>query len=349
MKFSFHSFVFALLALFIISCGDDDDCCVGPELSGDVYVVSEGQFLQGNASLEIYNSDAKSITNGVFAQANGRGIGDVLQSITFNDNLAYLIVNNSQRIEVINVDDHSLVTTITGGFSSPRYGVVVGDNLYVSELFTPEVHIIDLNTNTITGTIATEVPVEELVVHNNLIFASANNFLNPLNKVYVINTETNTVTDEIEVGANPNSMIKDGDEFIWVMCTGIISDSITIDQSLYRINTTTLTVDKSFEFTGEIPSYPGRLAINGSGDELYFDRSSGIRRLNIDATSLPSATLIPVTGSLYGIGINPINGDIYLADPVDFQSPGVITIYDEEGTLLDSQTTGVNPSRFYFR
>ena len=56
----------------------------------------------------------------MFFQTNGTPLGDVVQSITQFNNNAYVVVNNSNKIEVIDITNFSSIATITG-FTSPRY------------------------------------------------------------------------------------------------------------------------------------------------------------------------------------------------------------------------------------
>ena len=244
----FSFIVFASLLCGIGACADDDCCDPIPDPPGaEIWVVNEGGFLLGNASLDIYDTDNKVYRTSVFDNANGRGIGDIFQSITFHGDKAYLIVNNSQRIEVINTSDYSLITTISRNIYSPRYGVVVGDNLYVSDLSRPFIYIINTATDAVVDSIPTGVPVEDMIVHEKNIFASANNFSAPLNQIHVVSTEQHQIIDNIEVGQNPNVMIKDAQDMIWVMCDGQYAVSGT--EGLYRINPNTKQVDKSFDYT----------------------------------------------------------------------------------------------------
>ncbi len=336
-------------AFFILACSDDEDCCSTVE-SGDVFIVSEGQFTQGNATLDIYNTTSDLVQVGAFAIKNSRPLGDILNSITFFDDRAFLIVNNSQRIEVIREDDYSSIATITENLNSPRFGVIVQEKLYVSELFSPQVHVFDANSYSALGSITTPQPVEEMVVHDNLIFATATAFLAPLHHVYIMDVNAMTVIDSIEVGGNPNAIVKDAQDNIWVMCNGFVMDTTIVEnQGLYRINPVSRTVEGSMEFENMFPTYPGRLVLDPSdGRTLYMDRPGGIARMDIQDTEVPSSNFIS-TSSVYGLGIHPQSGFIFVGDANDFVSPGALRIFDKNGNLVSAHTTGVSPARFYFR
>ena len=68
-----------------------------------------------------------------FLKCNGRPLGDVPNSMIINGYLAYIVVNNSGKIEVINRNSLESVATING-LISPRNMAVVNDNkAYVIE------------------------------------------------------------------------------------------------------------------------------------------------------------------------------------------------------------------------
>jgi len=101
------------LVLVIQSC---EDQVIGPPLvapMGDerVAVLCEGNFMWGNAKLDIVTTDTTGtrIWNNAYESVNNKPIGDVLQSgLVAGDNL-FLSVNNSGK--VLGLDPKSLKQT----------------------------------------------------------------------------------------------------------------------------------------------------------------------------------------------------------------------------------------------
>ena len=91
----------------------------GEEPEG-VFIVCEGNFMYGNASLSFYLPSSGELQNEVFARANGMKLGDVAQSMTIHDGTAYIVVNNSGIVFGIDPETFRIERVIRG-IGSPRY------------------------------------------------------------------------------------------------------------------------------------------------------------------------------------------------------------------------------------
>lgn len=73
---------------------------------GTAYVLNEGTWGSNNATLSRVDIATGAISNGVFAAANGRGLGDVAQDVVVYGGKAYITVSFSNTIEVVNPADN---------------------------------------------------------------------------------------------------------------------------------------------------------------------------------------------------------------------------------------------------
>jgi hypothetical protein len=48
------------------------------------------------------------------------------------------------------------------------------------------------------------------------------------------------------------------------------------------------------------------------------------------------------------LGVDPVNGDIYIGDPKDYQSNGVVYRFSSTGVLKNEITAGIIPAAFGF-
>ncbi|MFM7022754.1 MAG: DUF5074 domain-containing protein [Flavobacteriales bacterium] len=337
----FFHFLIALIFLSLVSCIKDkppvDHNKVDLTSSG-VYIVNEGNFQFGNASVSYYDIAANSAQEDVFKSVNNKALGDVAQSMYAANGRLYIVVNNSGKIEVVDTSTFISSGKITG-LISPRFFVPVNSTkAYVSDYLANAISVVDLSTSSVSGSIPCTGWTEEILLSNGKVFVTNMQ----RDKVYVINTTTDVITDSIAVNYSSNSIQQDKNGKIWVLCGG---DS-KISGGLHRINPTTLKVEASFTFAS---GNPWRLKMNGSKDTLYF-LNKGVYAFPITASALPSQALIAEGNrSYYGLGVDPLSGVIYVADAMDYVQKSTIYRYTANGTLLSSFKAGINSSDFYFK
>jgi DNA-binding beta-propeller fold protein YncE len=344
-----NAIIFCLLLSCFVACkkdkpltGTDNPLPIpGTSLSGGVYVVNEGNYKWGNASLSYFNLSDSAINPDLFKSANERPLGDVFQSMELISQTAYLVVNNSAKIEVINALNGNSLATITG-LNSPRYFLPYKQKAYVSDYSGGAISVIDLNSNTIIKTIPCNGWTEELLLSNGKIFIT--NLTRDY--VYVLNPETDLISDSIKVGYASNSIKKDLNGKLWVLCGG--SSSKGQPGSLYRINPADHKIEADFQFQ-KANQNPFKLRINAKGDMLYFIEN-GIQKFPIDAAALPLFPFIAEEGrNFYGLGIQPKTGHVYVTDAIDYVQKGKVLIFSENAGFLYSFTAGIIPSDFYFQ
>jgi len=308
---------------------------------GGIFIVNEGLFMQGNGELSFINLGVNHQFNDVFFQANNKNLGDVFQSINIINGNAYLVVNNSSKIEMINPFTFKSVGTITG-LKSPRYIVKTSTNkAYVSDLYDNHISIIDLTTNLITGKIPFKGWSEEMLSLNGKMYVT-----NIRSKfIGIIDENTNLLIDSIETPFAPKNIVKDSANNIWVLC----GDANALDKRhfLIKINVNQNRVEKKLEI--KVPnSSANRLKINKEGNTLFWIDES-VFKMNIYDTILPANALINNEKKLfYGLGIDPFKNEIYVSDVKDFNSISDVYRYNFNGQLLGKFSAGKITSDFYF-
>ena len=313
-----------------------------------VFIVNEGNFMYGNASLSYYSPQKKYAENEVFIQANGIKLGDVAQSMTIRNELGYIVVNNSGIIFIIDINTFKVKGTISG-FVSPRYMHFVSDSkAYVSDLYSSKIYIVNPQTRKITGSISTgkHKSTEQMVQCGKYVYTNCWSYDN---KIMVIDSETDRITDSITVGIQPNSLVIDKNNKLWALTDGGYANNPYGHEipSLYCINTADLTVERKFDFA--LSDSPSSLCINSSGDTIYYINNS-VWRMNILDTNLPSQPFIPYNRTLYyGLGVSPRTSEIYLVDAIDYVQNGKMYRYTPQSHCIDTITTGICPSTLCFK
>ena len=257
----------------------------------------------------------------------------------YNNNY-YLVVNNSHKIEVTSAYDLKQTATITG-FNSPRYILPITYNkAYVSDLYASTIQIVDLNTNTITGSIPSYSNTEEMALIYNKAFVTCGS----TNYCYVINTITDVVTDSINVGKGASSIIIDKNSKVWVLASG--SSTASQVGKLVRINPITLQIELSLAFTSV--DSPNQLCINKTRDTLYY-LNKGICQYPIGNGALPASPLVNQGSKVYyGLGVNPVDYNIYVSDAIDYVQKSMIEIYSVNGNFKTSFHAGYISNGFVF-
>lgn len=333
------------LFLIVVSCQKTP---VYPNLhfsfGGGVLILNEGNFRGGNGSLSFYSYDSSKIYNDLFYNVNGRSLGDVPNSIEIKGDKAYIVVNNSGKIEVIDQSSLESRATIRGLISPRNIGILSDYKAYVSSLYSDSLAIINLTDFSISGYINLRRTSEAMAVAGDKVFVS--NWAGG-NEIMVISTLNDRVVDSIEVGIEPESMVLDKFGKLWVLCNGGWARQNFA--KLIEINPVTNSIEKTLVFPTKDAS-PSCLKIDGTGQTLYFI-DNGIRQLNISDIAIPSGHIIEQkTGEyFYKIGINPINNDIFVTDAVDFSQQGYVSIYTDKGTFLSKQRVGIIPGAMCFK
>ena len=365
MKFS-KLFLSALAAsLLFVSCSEDDNLPdryipLGAYDSG-VLVLNQGGFGHGDASVSYISFGFTAFENDIFSLVNPDIIlGDTAQDVGLYGTSAYIILNGSNKIEIVNRYTLQSTGTIDEGLSNPRYMAVYNGRGYVTnwgDAANPNddyVAIIDLATNTVTGNISVAEGPERIIENEGKLYVAQTGGYGYGDKISVISTSNNAVTT-VTVGDVPNSIqIKDG--FLWVGCAGRpIYSGVETAGKLVKVNIATNTVATTFAYT-EVTKHISNLVLEGSS--AYYTVDSGIFKFDLTENSLPATPKFTTTAQgVYGVYSFAIKrGHIYVGDAGDYEHDGHVYIYSlgtevEQkplGTLENSFTVGVIPAGFYF-
>jgi YVTN family beta-propeller protein len=317
-----------------------------------VFILNEGTFTYANASLSFYDFDKNTVENNLFFKVNDAPVGDVGQSLAKIGDDLYIVVNNSKYIYKVNAKTIKYKKKIEG-FNSPRQMLQVSENkAYVTDIESPGFWTMDLSTNVLTfvdNGSATEAMVK---VGNEVFMSNWSNYYVPAgsNKtVQVIDCETDALIATIEVAQEPNSMVVDKNNHIWVSCSGGYMPPC--DPAIVCIDAATHSVLHQFDLAEG--SYPSGLAVDAAGENIYF-MNGGYGTLNIykvsaDATELPDTPFITSEGKVfYNLKVNPENGDLYVTDAKNYVQNGDLLRYSADGTLLGTFPLGIIPSYMLF-
>ncbi|MFN8355881.1 MAG: DUF5074 domain-containing protein [Spirosomataceae bacterium] len=353
-----YTYVGLSVSFYLVSCSQDDAETSLPYDAG-IVVINEGAYGKGNGSLSFLGRETNSIVYDIFKKENAVSLGDVVQSYQETNGQGYAVVNNSNKVEVVNARTFKSVRTVTKDLVQPRYSVVANGKLFVTcwDNYNPDytfkkgwVSVVDITTFQTDKTISLGKGPEGMIVVGNELFIanSEENFIS------VIDTQTYALT-MITVPNNPVQFVKDTNGKLWILCKGKFGEK----SQLVRLNTTT----KQLELTLTVGTHPskkaGNLAIDSFGKTLFFtynfyDAADGYKykgevySFSINDTSIQTDKPL-VNKAFYGLGIDPQTNAIYGALVPSFTQSGYVYRYRISGQLIDSLKAEIGPNGFFFK
>ena len=348
------SLLLALGSFLLTACEPKEEATPTGKYENGVLIVNEGLFNNGTGTISYYNRSTKSVENDIFGTTNGRPLGNLVQSVSVHNGKAYVVVNNDEKVEVADAKDFTSVGVING-LAQPRYFLGINEQKgYVTQWgadgLTGSVQVVDLRTNAVTKTIPTGRGAERMIKVNNNVYVTCVGGYGNDNRVTVLDANTDQVVANITVGDNPNSIQLDANNKLWVSCGGIrdfMDASLNTYGSLVRINPATNGVELTITIP-DLDDSPGELAINKARNVLFYAYAGSVHRHDINSTSLNATPFI--SRPLYGLGIDPAEDVLYVADAISFTGTGKVIRYNiNTGAALDSVQVGIGPSEFTFR
>lgn len=312
-----------------------------------MYVVCEGNFGSNDGTIS-FIGDTTNIEN-LFEHVNSRPLGDVVQSMTIIGDRAYIVVNNSQKIEVVDSKTFKSKGTIKG-LSYPRSVTNLNDDkiLVTNGNGTNNddyVYVISKSSLTKIDSLVAEKGPEKVCVLNNKIFVINSGSWTNGNTVSIFDATTlNKITTKT-IGDIPVEFKVDESNNILIFCKGIYNwtdYTSTTNAKIVRINSTTNEVTTICELDHANSSYISANMFEYNNGTMYF--------IDDAVYTLTEAAPTPVKlidGYFYGIDINPTTNDIWVTRTSSISQHSIIQ-YSSTGTKLQEYITGFYPNAVIF-
>lgn len=359
-------FKLCLLSLVLISCdGSDSDELkeILDRFENGIIVSAEGNFGVKDGSISFVSSDYSVASNFVYDGVNGAQLGGLIQSIAFNGENAYVVLNDVNSIVVLDRYTFKKKAIITEGLENPRYMAFANGKGYVtnwgdSSVITDEfVAVVDLELNKVTSSISVANGPEQIVSKDNKLYVSnrggtgwgtAYN-----NLISVIDASTNNITATIEVKDAPDDLVfnsvgnlvvlSQGEQSSWVEGEGgVWYPEVETIAAIQTIDLSTNTVSISIEFAEGV--HPNLLDTD-NGKIYYHIGYSGVYAIDEAAVELSQNAAI-TTENLYGMSVD--NDKIYGVQ-YSFEALSKLFITDvNTSSTLYSTAVGLGASKVYF-
>lgn len=351
-----------LFLLPVVSCDDDNPNPVIPpdltpiETTG-AYILNNGVFGNNNSSVSYYDTELKRVRSTMFYAANSRGLGDTAQDILVYGGKTYIAVFNSNRIEVVDTWSMESIATISpvseedDNTETPQYPrtLIAQDNYVYASLYDGYVCRIDTTSLILDKEVAVGRNPEYMAISGNQLFvANSGGMDHPDydNRVSVINLLRFSHDRDIEVEINPSRVVSDSSGDVYVISLGNYEDIPNTFQRIAGRNDAPEVIEDMRATLMTIHNdtiYAIHHPIDGS--TIEYIQYDALKETVITRSFLTDGSMIQSPNC---IDVDPITGNIYIGDALDYVTTGTMYVFSPEGELIDSFNTDISPIRTSF-
>jgi len=328
-----------LIAVTFYSCGDNNPLI--PPLvttSEGVFVLSEGGVTPGSSKLSYYNSVKDTFYVNIFNPTTLGLFPDGL--INYNSNLFITEQGNYLAAGKIYKTDLNGTVVAQNSVGTNPYSLCSSNNkLYVTNGPTSKISVVDQNSLGTVKEITAGVYPQEIISYNNKVFVCNTGTFGGAqdSTVTVIDASTDAVIKTLTVSKDPSGMVITNDGKLLVASTDPSGKIYVFETTNFNLVDTLIS---PFGFSKDF-------SIDKLSGNVYFiGINSDIVKLNLETKVFTKFISKPDPESfIYGYVYDYKGLKHYLADARNFASNGNLLVYDANGTLTKSMSTGVAPRR----
>jgi DNA-binding beta-propeller fold protein YncE len=338
------------VVISIQSCKNNTSDTILYSYENGVFTINEGPFQNGSGEISFYDKNTFIQTKDLYFKNNASHLGNVVQSFNAEKAVGYVVVNNADKIVLVDMVNFKYQATIAGLRLPRQMKRVTANKAYITQWGDSigSVKVYDYKTNQITKTIYLGKGAENMLLLGNRIYVTCNGAFGNDNKLGIIDIEKDSLLSLVSIGPNPDGIVADATNNIWILCAGqYISTFNNLDANgrLLRYNTLLNSIDIDVMMPS-IYSQPRNLQINTEKNILYYNYDGAVYAKSINGATIGTPL---INGYFYGLGVEPVTNKIYCADARNFVSDGQVKRYSNTGVLQDSFQVGVAPNGFVFR
>lgn len=357
-KLWYKAAVIAIALGLFTACSDDNPTTPdGPEtpelpdnpdnpdpqepITKGAYIINTGNWNENNGSIQWYDMQNGTISEDLFAKANGYGIGDAQDLCVYGSKI-YITCTSSAKIEILNKKDFTIAKTLSlknesNQPISPRYMTAAEGNVY----FTAQdgtVSRLDTTSLSVNGKITIGGYPEALTNANGKLYVNLSdyNYDGTGKQMAVIDIASFTKTKELEVVLNPYDTCLTGEDGkVYFISTGHSNGNPP--STLQCIN------PKTDEVTEICPA--SQIAINGHKIYLIYAEyylPANTKRISVyDMETKETKEFISYSdiSNPSFIAVDTISGDVFIGNQ-PYSALNDIYIYGSDGAFKKKIETG---------
>ena len=342
-----------------------------------MYLVNEGNMGSNKCTLDFLDYTEGIYMRNIYPERNPtvvKELGDVGNDVQIYGNKLYIIVNSSNKVEVLDARTGVRIKQIE--IPNCRYICFRREHAYVSSyvagvLIDPNAPLgavfkIDTASLQVVDKVTVGYQPEEMVVLGDYLYvANSGGYRVPYydNTVSVVEFEGFHQEQQIVVGLNLHRIKADKYGKLWVSSRGNYND---IYSPYGSVPSNLFVLDKRVGYnemivTDTINVPCSNMAIHGDSLYLYSHDYDNITQqstltygiINIKTKKVVSKNFITDGTEKeikmpYGISIHPETGDIYVTDAKNYVSTGTLSCYNKEGKRKWRVSTGDIPAHMVY-
>jgi YVTN family beta-propeller protein len=339
--------VYLFVLIILLACCTRDEIVI-PEppvilSTNGAYILSEGGITPGSSMLSFYSISADSFYADIFNPGTLGLFTDGL--IIINKNLYLTEQGNfgsAGKIYKLDTNGTAITSQVTG--TNPYSLTTANNKIYITNGPASNVSVLDINNFSLITTINVGAYPQEIISIGNKVFVCNTSIFGGAqdSTVSVIDATTDQIVETIVVQKDPSSLAITNDNKLIVGCPGQFGFAYIIDPDAYNKIDSFLSIDGMGK----------DIAVDNGSNEIYFISGSN-NITKIDIASRVSVVVIanpnPASTFFYGYNFDLSNKKHYVCDARNFTVSGSLYIYDENGTLEQTFTTGIAPRRVVFK
>ncbi len=325
------------------------------------YVLNEGNMNMNKASLDYFDYYKGTYKRNIYNEINSGnvgGLGDVGNYMAIYGSKLYLVINNSNKVEVLNAHTGQFIQKID--IRNCRYITFHEGKAYVSAYLgtigdpnAPNGNVSEIDTVTLKITRQVEVgrqPEEMAVTGNKLYVANSGGYSAPNyeNTVSVVDINDFIEIKKIPVAINLHRLKKDKYGDVYVSSRG---DYLNSPSKLYAIDTQTDQVKKTFDtevsnlWIDDDTAYIYAMEFNFNTQKSTISyKTINVKDEMLSDQPFIADGIVQNIKTPHGISVNPYTKEIYLTDAGDYLTPGTLYCFNKEGQKQWQVSTGDIPA-----
>ncbi len=353
MQNTLKNYLFVLVSLFLVACGEPITERQAPLVSSNVFIINS--LDDTLSSLNIASGETR---NNLAKLGNSPSGKNYPNDLVIKDSTAYVVNSGDNSIQAIDLDTMLTEYFISLGAGSNPYAMAFNNNdkIYVTNLLSNNIASIDLNNKEVKKTITLSENIsspEGIVVLNDKAYVAITNYdfssgTYKQGVVVVIDTKTDTITKTINLsGLNPQNLVisHDTDE-IFVVCTG---DYFNEPGKIEVLDATTDTITKTIDIGG----MPGSISLSSNKNAYVADLSGNLWAFDITTKDIlygantidSSQKIFQISGFISNLVIDGDNKAYILS----FGEDKIYVMDTTNNNVLGSYTVGDGPIDLYLR